>query len=185
MAQPTSPSTTQADAQQHDHRISRQHKVSDSDVPIDPNIAQSSPTYPPPYSPYNPQGHDMAQYHGQPQPPMYRPDWPPQYAQPHHGLPGPYSSPATTVSSASPAATAGPRPGQVRISISSTRARINTLLTWGSYSDIFGRLTRTTRSILLYLSRVHNSTSVRVVAMKKLSACTNVGGTDVRRLMAL
>jgi len=56
----------------------------------------------------------MAQYHGgPPQQPMYRPDWPPQYAQHQHGMPGPYSSPATTVSSASPAATAGPRPGQV------------------------------------------------------------------------
>ncbi|EEH03977.1 conserved hypothetical protein [Histoplasma capsulatum G186AR] len=81
----------------------------------DPSIAASSPTYPPPYSPYNPQGHEMAQYQGHPPPQMYgRPDWPPhQYGQPPHGLPGPYSSPGTTVGSASPAATAGPRPGQV------------------------------------------------------------------------
>ncbi|KAJ5666907.1 Zinc finger C2H2 [Penicillium macrosclerotiorum] len=64
-----------------------------------------------------PQGHDMAQYQGHPPPPhqMYaRPDWPHSYGQQHHGLPGPYASPAaTTVGSASPAATAGPRPGQV------------------------------------------------------------------------
>ncbi|EQL33989.1 hypothetical protein, variant 3 [Blastomyces dermatitidis ATCC 26199] len=64
-----------------------------------PSIAASSPTYPPPYSPYNPQGHEMTQYPGHPPPQMYgRPDWPPhQYGQHPHGLPGPYSSPGTTV----------------------------------------------------------------------------------------
>ncbi|KAL1968598.1 hypothetical protein VTN77DRAFT_1808 [Rasamsonia byssochlamydoides] len=78
-----------------------------------PSIAASSPTYPPPYSPYQPQGHDMTQYQGHPPPQMYaRPEWH-GYPQHQHGLPGPYSSPATTVGSASPAATAGPRPGQV------------------------------------------------------------------------
>ncbi|OJD22500.1 hypothetical protein ACJ73_06154 [Blastomyces percursus] len=47
---------------------------------------------------------------------MYgRPDCPPHpYLQHPHGLPGPYSSPGTTVGSSSPAATAGPLPGQVR-----------------------------------------------------------------------
>ncbi|GFF55391.1 hypothetical protein IFM58399_10062 [Aspergillus lentulus] len=82
-----------------------------------PSIAASSPTYPPPYSPYQPQGHDMAQYQGHPPPPppqMYgRPEWSHGYGQHQHGLPGPYSAPATTVGPASPAATAGPRPGQV------------------------------------------------------------------------
>ncbi|KAK2794089.1 hypothetical protein FQN52_009171 [Onygenales sp. PD_12] len=113
MAQATSPSMPLQDGQQSDHRTQSNLK-SDTAVPIDPSIAASSPTYPPPYSPYNPQGHDMAQYQGHPPPQMYaRPDWPPhQYAQHQHGLPGPYSSPATTVGSASPAATAGPRPGQ-------------------------------------------------------------------------
>ncbi|KAL4807107.1 hypothetical protein BDV18DRAFT_112754 [Aspergillus unguis] len=82
-----------------------------------PSIAASSPTYPPPYSPYQP-GHEMAQYQGHPPPPpppqMYaRPDWSHGYPQHQHGLPGPYSSPAGTVGPASPAATAGPRPGQV------------------------------------------------------------------------
>lgn len=64
-----------------------------------PSIAASSPNYPPPYSPYQPQGHDMAQYQGHPPPPqMYaRPDWSHGYGQHQHGLPGPYSSPATTV----------------------------------------------------------------------------------------
>lgn len=89
---------------------------SDGAVPIDPSLPANSPTYPPPYSPYQPQGHDMTQYQGHPPPPphqMYaRPDWPHSYGQSHH-MPGPYASPATTVGSASPAPAAGPRPGQV------------------------------------------------------------------------
>ncbi|KAI1985947.1 hypothetical protein LOZ54_004055 [Ophidiomyces ophidiicola] len=111
MAQATSPSMNLQDEQQTGHRNPSQVK-SDTDVPIDPSIAAASPTYPPPYSPYQPQGHEMAQYQGHPPPQMYaRPDWPHQYGQ-HQGLPGPYS-PATTVGTASPATTAGPRPGQV------------------------------------------------------------------------
>ncbi|KAJ5599650.1 hypothetical protein N7450_000717 [Penicillium hetheringtonii] len=80
-----------------------------------PSLPANSPTYPPAYSPYQPQGHEMAQYQSHPPPPhqMYsRPDWPPHYGQGHH-MPGPYASPATTVGSASPVATSGPRPGQV------------------------------------------------------------------------
>ncbi len=99
------------------HLPSSSNFTSDAAVPLDPSLPANSPTYPPPYSPYQPQGHDMAQYQGHPPPPhqMYaRPDWPHSYGQQHHGLPGPYASPAaTTVGSASPAATAGPRPGQV------------------------------------------------------------------------
>ncbi|KAA8650586.1 putative C2H2 transcription factor (Con7) [Aspergillus tanneri] len=118
MAQATSPSmTTLHDGQHNDHRNHHTNVKSDADVPIDPSIAASSPTYPPPYSPYQPQGHDMAQYQGHPPPPppqMYtRPEWSHGYGQHQHGLPGPYSTPATTVGPASPAATAGPRPGQV------------------------------------------------------------------------
>ncbi|KAJ1714798.1 pentatricopeptide repeat protein [Aspergillus flavus] len=117
MAQATSPSMhTLHDGLQNDHRNHTNVK-SDADVPIDPSIAASSPTYPPPYSPYQPQGHEMAQYQGHPPPPppqMYaRPDWSHGYGQHQHGLPGPYTTPATTVGPASPAATAGPRPGQV------------------------------------------------------------------------
>ncbi|DAA79084.1 TPA_exp: putative C2H2 transcription factor (Con7) [Trichophyton benhamiae CBS 112371] len=110
MAQATSPSMNPQDGQQSDHRSPAQVK-SDTEVPIDPSIAASSPSYPPPYSPYAPQSHDMAQYQSHP-PQMYaRPDWPHQYGAHQPGMPGPYSSPAS-VSSASPAATAGPRPGQ-------------------------------------------------------------------------
>ena len=114
MAQATSPSTTFNDGKNENHQKQTNVK-SDADVPIDPSIAASSPTYPPPYSPYQPQGHhEMAQYQGHPPPQMYRPEWSHGYPQHQHGLPGPYSSPATTVGSASPASTAGPRPGQVR-----------------------------------------------------------------------
>lgn len=113
MAQATSPSMSLQDGHQHNHH-NAPHMKSDPDVPIDPSIAASSPTYPTQYSPYPPQGHDMSQYQGHPPPQMYgRPDWPPQYAQHAHGMPGPYSSPGTAVSSASSVATAGPRPGPV------------------------------------------------------------------------
>jgi len=74
----------------------------------------------------------MQQYHGgPPQQPMYRPDWPPQYAQHQHGMPGPYSSPATSVSTASPAATAGPRPGQVCSPLSSVKLAVNCAHNYG------------------------------------------------------
>lgn len=115
MAQATSSSTTLTEGK-HDDPRNQSNLKSDADVPIDPSIAASSPTYPPPYSPYQPQGHDMSQYQGHP-PQMYaRPDWSHGYPQHQHGMPGPYNSPATTVGSASPAAIAGPRPGQVRSS---------------------------------------------------------------------
>ncbi|ERF69515.1 hypothetical protein EPUS_01844 [Endocarpon pusillum Z07020] len=115
MAQATSPSLSLQDGgPPHDHRAANRMK-SDSDVPIDPSIAQqTSPAYPPPYSPYNAQGpHEMPHYPNQPPPGMYRPnppDWPPQYGH-SHGMPGQYSA-GPNVNSASPA-TAGSRSGQV------------------------------------------------------------------------
>lgn len=121
MAQASSPSLPlAADGQQHaDHPHAQPHK-SDPEVPIDPSIAASSPTYPPQanqqYSPYPPP--EMAQaYPGHPGAgAMYaRPDWGQYSQQAHpHGVP-PYGthSPSTTVSSASSAATAGARPGPV------------------------------------------------------------------------
>jgi hypothetical protein len=57
----------------------------------------------------------MAQYQGHPPPQMYaRPEWSHGYPHQQPHMPGPYNSPAPTVGSASPATTAGPRPGQVR-----------------------------------------------------------------------
>ncbi|KAL5319771.1 hypothetical protein ACEPPN_012828 [Leptodophora sp. 'Broadleaf-Isolate-01'] len=113
MAQPTSPSLPLQDGRTNHHNTQIK---SDQDVPIDPSIAASSPTYPPhngQYSPY-PQGGDMQ--HGYPQHPaggaMYtqpRPDWA-GYAGGQHPMHGGYPvSGAQTPTSAAPA---GARPGQ-------------------------------------------------------------------------
>ena len=108
MAQTSSPSLSMPDGQQSNGHTSNSVK-SDGDVPIDPSIAQSSPTYPPPhnYSPYPPQ-QEMPQYAGQPM--SYgRPDWAGQYHQPMYG-----HSPATTGGAAPPmAAHTMPRPPAV------------------------------------------------------------------------
>ncbi len=90
MAQTSSPSLSMSDNQQPNGHASNNMK-SDGDVPIDPSIAQSSPTYPPQhgYSPYPPQ-HEMPQYAGQPMG-YGRPDWAGHYSQPMYG-----HSPATT-----------------------------------------------------------------------------------------
>lgn len=113
MAQATSPSLSfKQDGQaQNDHHNSP-HMKSDPEVPIDPSIAQTSPTYPQ-YSPYG-QGHDMSHYpQGQPQPqPGHY--YPQQYAGHPQHFPGPYSSPGTGVSAGGAGATAGPGRGQVR-----------------------------------------------------------------------
>ncbi|RDL34981.1 Uncharacterized protein BP5553_06912 [Venustampulla echinocandica] len=114
MAQPTSPSLPLQDG--HTSHQNPQTK-SDSDVPIDPSIAASSPTYPPhagQYSPYPPQ---QEMQHGYPQHPggaMYsqpRPDWAGYAGHPQHPMQGGYAvSGAQTPTSAAPA---GARPGQV------------------------------------------------------------------------
>ena len=90
MAQTSSPSQSLPDGLPTNGHA-QHNRSSDGDVPIDPSIAQSSPTYPPHgYSPY-PQQHEMQQYPGQP---MYggRPEWAGQYQQPM----GYGHSPATT-----------------------------------------------------------------------------------------
>lgn len=85
MAQPTSPSMSPPevpDGQTDNRQVEASNPSSDQNIPVDPSIAQSSPTYPPPhYPPYTPQ-HDMGGYHGQP---MYRPDYPGPYSAPHMG----------------------------------------------------------------------------------------------------
>ena len=110
MAQATSPSMSLQDGEQNNHHHP-QHIKSNAEVPVDPNIAASSPTYPP-YSPYAPQPHEMNHYQGHP-PPGYPQHWPQQYAGHPHGMPsGPYSSPGNGAPGTP--ASAGPRPGQVR-----------------------------------------------------------------------
>ncbi|KAL2068141.1 hypothetical protein VTL71DRAFT_16239, partial [Oculimacula yallundae] len=118
MAQPTSPSLPLQDGRTNHHTTQIK---SDDDVPIDPSIAASSPSYPPQhggqYSPYPP-GSEMQQQHGgyAQHPaggPMYaqpRPDWA-GYAGGQHPMHGGYPvSGAQTPTSAAPA---GARPGQV------------------------------------------------------------------------
>lgn len=117
MPQSTSPSLPL-----HDGRPSHQHSQikSDTDVPIDPSIAASSPTYPThsgQYSPYPPQ-QDMSQaYPSHPASAMYtqpRPDWA-GYAghpsHPQHAMQGGYAVAGAPNSSAT--APAGVRSGQV------------------------------------------------------------------------
>ena len=90
MAQTSSPSST-PNGQQSNGHVDHNAK-SNGDVPIDPSIAQSSPTYPPhhSYSPYPPQQEMQQQYAGQPM--AYgRPDWAGHYQQPMYA-----HSPATT-----------------------------------------------------------------------------------------
>lgn len=123
MAQATSPSMSLQDGHQNNHH-NTPHVKSNPDVPIDPSIAASSPTYPP-YSPYPQQGHEMSQYQGHP-PPGYQ-HWPQQYTGHPHGIPnGPYSSPGTAVSAGGAAATAGPRPGQVCLALQCARVEDKT-----------------------------------------------------------
>ncbi|KAF2006958.1 hypothetical protein P154DRAFT_541788 [Amniculicola lignicola CBS 123094] len=95
MAQPQSPSSMPLNDGQNNGHPQHSNK-SDSDVPIDPNIAATtSPTYPQhgQYSPYTPH-HDMAHYQGHPTTPMYagRPEWAGQY--PQHGMA--YGHPASS-----------------------------------------------------------------------------------------
>ena len=169
--QPQSPSMSLQDGHQNDHHHPT-HIKSNADVPVDPNIAASSPTYPP-YSPYA--GHDMSHYQGHAPPPGYPQHWPQQYAGHPHGMPGgPYSSPGTGGSAQGTPASAGPRSSQVR-----RRVIPSTPLTLLIHSA--SSLTRYPRSIHSCQFRVPSSTSVRVAVTRRLSECISVGGRDVRR----
>jgi hypothetical protein len=114
MAQSTSPSMPLQDGRTNHHN---NQLKSDSDVPIDPSIAASSPTYPQhggQYSPYPPQQEMSHGYPQHPGGPMYaqpRPDWAGYGQHPQHGMPAPY--PTTGVQTPTSAAPAGARPGQV------------------------------------------------------------------------
>ena len=167
MAQATSPSLSLQDGQgQNDHNPS--NMKSNPEVPIDPSIAQTSPTYPQ-YSPYG-QGHDMSHYpQGQPQPGHY---YPQHYAGHPQGFPGAYSSPGTGVSASAAGATAGPR-GQVGFWISLT----SIYLVKSSILTHRHRYTHLSRSLVL------NSTNALGDDMKRLRGCTSVAGKAVRRRM--
>jgi hypothetical protein len=175
MAQPTSPSNSLPErASNGNANANAHHMRSNSDVPIDPSISQASPTYPP-YSPY-PQGQDM-QHAYQPQhAPPYMQQRPPheQWAgyPPQHGMPGPYPHPGPGVQGP-PQSSAGGRSGQVwnpDATMSRKLSRKRTLT-----RDVISR------SIPLSLFRVRSSTSVRAEDTRKLSACTNVDGTDAKK----
>lgn len=114
MAQSTSPSMPLQDGRPNHHNPQIK---SDQDVPIDPSIAASSPTYPPhggQYSPYPPQQEMQHGYPSHPAGPMYaqpRPDWAGYAGHPQHPMQGGYAvTGAQTPTSAAPA---GARPGQV------------------------------------------------------------------------
>ncbi|KAK4620195.1 C2H2 finger domain transcription factor CON7 [Fulvia fulva] len=84
MAQTSSPSLPMANGQNANN--ASKNADSDDEVPIDPSIAQSSPSYPHNYSPYpqqqqQQQQHDMPQYAGQPNMQYQRPEWAGQYPQ--------------------------------------------------------------------------------------------------------
>jgi len=112
MAQATSPSMPLPDGQASNHNA---HNIkSDPDVPIDPSIAATSPTYPPQpqYSPYQPQ-HDMTHYQGHPGVYGAPPDWarPGQYPPPHMAYGHP---PATSGPPSAPLVSPVQRPPTVR-----------------------------------------------------------------------
>ena len=180
MAQTSSPSLSMPDGQQPNGNAS-QHK-SDGDVPIDPSIAQSSPSYPPPhnYSPYPPQQQEMPQQYA-PHAMYARPEWPPRQYPQAMG----YGHPPSTTGGAQPAMVAAhhiPRPPPVsttrltRLRECAHRSRhlTDASIRAATLSPPF------TRSCL-FLAR--SSTSVLGGATKKSSACTSVVGTVVRRLM--
>ncbi len=107
MAQSTSPSMPLQDGRPNDHNTQIK---SDQDVPIDPSIAASSPTYPAhgggQYSPYPPQQEMQHGYPSHPAGAMYaqpRPDWAGYAGQPQHPMHGGYA-----VTGAQPPTSAAP-----------------------------------------------------------------------------
>ncbi|PPJ57399.1 hypothetical protein CBER1_01429 [Cercospora berteroae] len=127
MAQTSSPSSsTPEGCQINDHAHGSK---SDAEVPIDPSIAQSSPSYPPPqsYSPYPPQDQQhMPQYANQPMTSYARPEWAGHYQQ------------QAAMYGHSPATTAGAAPNMVAHSIPRPPAGGHPLSTVYSFVPIPG-----------------------------------------------
>lgn len=179
MAQTSSPSLPMPDGQQPNGNASQHNMKSDGDVPIDPSIAQSSPSYPPPhnYSPYPPQQEMPQQYAAHP---MYaRPEWAPgQYPQPMQ-----YGHSPSTSGGAPPAMVAHhiPRPPPVSRRVPA-RVFLNARILSNICTDA------SLRAATLFLPSTHSfpsparsSTSVPEGATKKSSACTSVAGMAARR----
>lgn len=131
MAQSTSPSMPPPPPPPHqdpraNHRTPQ--SKSDPDVPIDPSIAASSPTYPAhsgQYSPYPPQQEMQHPYQAHGGGAMYtqpRPDWAGYATHPQHGMPGYAVTGAQTPTSAAPA---GARPGQVGYPVATHPAHLH------------------------------------------------------------
>ena len=171
MAQATSPSTPDRGNDDNSHpaaavaaaaHVLNSHSDPRPLAAIDPSIATASnpAPYPPSY-PYAPQPHDMSQYQGPhppPPPQMYaRPDWTAHGYGPPHGLPSPYGQ-ATTV----------------RKSMDKQRGKKR------KEADPLN-----IRFIHLFRFLALRNISVPDVGMKRLSACTSVGGMDAKRPMAL
>lgn len=144
----------------------------------------------------------MAQYQYHAPPQIYaRPEWSHGYPHQQSHMLGPYTSPTPpTVGSASPAATRGPRPSQVRSfgfdaiktkrSCSSPRAALPLFFSssflkssprvkmhFYQITDIFSRSTRSFRF------PAPNTTSAHVAATRKSNVCTSAVGTAAKRPM--
>ena len=110
MAQSTSPSKPPTASQTAGEQPLESKAInSDPHIPVDPNIAASSPTYPPQhhYSPYQAQ-HDPYQT----PPAMYPrpPEYGAAYSAPPHGMPAPYGHVPASVSTPPSMQPAGARP---------------------------------------------------------------------------
>lgn len=174
MAQPQSPSTMPSnEGQAVQQQVPPSQAVTNPEIPVDPSIAQSSPTYPPQhhYSPYpTPDSHHMNY-----QSPMYArpPEYSgaPPYSAPHQ--PMPYGHVATSVSSPSNMVPAGARPPGVS-------SCPNTYLSRGMLIGlrVVIRSRPSTRSSR-FLARI--SRSDRVGDMRRSRGCTSAAGMDVKK----
>ena len=171
MAQTSSPSLSMQNGRQSDSHSSHNVK-SDGDVPIDPSIAQSSPTYPPPhnYSPYPPQ-HEMPQYPGQPM--AYgRPDWAGQQYQP-------------MAYGHSPATSGGGAPGMVAHTMPRPPA-----VSCAIFSHVATAVSNCIRRAAIHFQpcilssqfRVRSSTNALEGDTKRSRGCINVDGMDAKKL---
>lgn len=170
MAQTSSPSLSMPDGQQSNGHVVH-HIKSDSEVPIDPSIAASSPTYPPQnqYSPYPPQ-HEMSHYPGQP--PMYgRPEWAGHYGQQmQYG-----HSPATSGGGAPGMVAQVPRPPAV------SGIRCFPMRTLCILTRCRRVVIRCRQCTPLCQFLVRSSIRGRDAGMKRSKECTSVVGMGARR----